>query len=553
MASSPLPVLVAGAGPTGLVLGLTLLQNGVQVRIIDKDPDRHPGQRGSGLQPRTLEMFRFLGVLDDVLVKALGIMPICQYKLPGGTEVLKITSAASMIEAATPTIPYPNAKLLGQYNTEAILRSHIERLGGTVEYGTELRFFEQHPDHVEAELFTNVGETEKTETVACHYLVGSDGARGIVRKELGLAFVGETAPGRQVLIGLVEVHGLEATQWHLWGDVWNNGMGMMPTERQSYFSFFISRADQDVRDLFADKDALRQAMRKACERDDLVFGEFDAVSLYRPNIRMVDTFGKGKVFVAGDAAHVHSPAGGQGLNSSVQDAFNLAWKLALVEKGVAAPSLLDTYTEERLPVIAAMLQKSTRLYDAMRKSEEEGWKRGGDLRQLGVNYRWSSIVVDERTAKPESADSVNPYGSGTDGDLRAGDRAPEAPGLGPVVGGEATSLFSVFRPDCHTVLLFNLPAQDAEQMIQATKKYPTGLVKTAVIFPQGTSNPEVVGQPDLAFVDSDGHAFAVYQVSPEKPAIVIVRPDGVIGGVVYGSDGLSKYFRGVFSAVGDEA
>lgn len=224
----------------------------------------------------------------------------------------------------------------------------------------------------------------------------------------------------------------------------------------------------------------------------------------------------------------------------------------LVEKGVAVPSLLDTYTEERLPVIAAMLQKSTRLYDAMRKSEEEGWQRGGDLRQLGVNYRWSSIVVDERTPKPESADSVNPYGSGTDGELRAGDRAPEAPGLTPVVGGEATSLFSAFRPDHHTVLLFNLPTQDAEQIIKATKKYPTGLVKTAVIFPQGTSNPEAVGQPDLAFVDSDGHAFTAYQVSPEKPAIVIVRPDGVIGGIVYGLDGLRKYFRGVFSAVGDE-
>ncbi|KZT68268.1 monooxygenase [Daedalea quercina L-15889] len=550
MASSPLPVVVTGAGPTGLVLGLTLLQNGIQARIIDKDPDRHPGQRGAGLQPRTQEIFRFLGVIDDVLAKALNIMPRCEYKMPGGAEILKVSYVAPK-EVATPAIPYPNARFLGQYNTEAILRSHIERLGGTVEYGTELRSFEQHPDRVDATLVTKIGDTEKTETVACHYLVGSDGAKGVVRKQLGLAFVGKTDPGQQVLIGLVEVHGLGTTQWHQWGDVWNHGLVMMPTERQSYFSFFIASADQDVQDLLADKDALRRAMHKTCERDDLVFGEFEAISLYRPNIRMVDTFGKGRVFVAGDAAHVHSPAGGQGLNSSVQDAFNLAWKLALIEKGVAAPSLLDTYTEERLPVIAAMLQKSTRLYDAMRKSEEDGWKRGGDLRQLGVNYRWSSIVVDERTPKPEGADSVNPYGSGTDGDLRAGDRAPEAPGLTPVVGEEATSLFSVFHPNHHTVLLFNLPAQDAEQIIEATRKYPTGLVKTAVIFRRRTSNPEVVGQPDLAFVDSDGHAFAAYQVSPEKPAVVIVRPDGVIGGVVYGSDGLSKYFRGVFSAAGD--
>lgn len=141
------------------------------------------------------------------------------------------------------------------------MRSHIERFGGIVEYGTELRSFEQHADRVDATLVTKIGETEKTETVACHYLVGSDGAKGmltyilirfmlmrslvgVVRKQLGLSFVGKTDPGTQVLIGLVEVHGLGTTvrrnprsrkcgrcylttthlqQWHQWGDVWNHG------------------------------------------------------------------------------------------------------------------------------------------------------------------------------------------------------------------------------------------------------------------------------------------------------------------------------------------
>ncbi|KZT68267.1 monooxygenase [Daedalea quercina L-15889] len=546
MATTPLPVLVAGAGPTGLVLGLTLLQNGIRVRIVDKDPNRHPGQRGAGLQPRTQEIFRFLGVIDDVLAKALSIRSLLEYKMPGGKEVLRIAELAP-IEPTTPTTPYPNAKLLGQYNTEAILRSHIERLGGTVEYGTELHSFEQHPDRVDATLVTKIGDTEKTETVACHYLVGSDGAKGVVRRQLGLSFLGETRVEGWALIGLVQVQGLGTDHFYQWGAVAEGGLIVMPTERPSYFSFIFT-GHLDPSTLLADEDALRQALYKRIERDDLVFGEFEAVSLYRPNIRMVDKFGEGRIFVAGDAAHVHSPAGGQGLNSSVQDAFNLAWKLVLVERGLAAPSLLATYTEERLPVIAAMLQKSTVLLDAMQKADTAGWKRGGDLRQLGVNYRWSSIVVDERTPKPEGPESVNPYGSGTDGSLRAGDRAPDAPGLVPVHGGEATSLFSMFRPDHHTVLLFNVPTQEAEPIVEVVKSYPTDLVNTVSIFPQGTSDSEVVGRPGLSFVDRDGHAFAGYQLSPEKPAVVIVRPDGVVGGIVYGSDGLKKYFGAIFSA-----
>ncbi|TFY56076.1 hypothetical protein EVJ58_g7861 [Rhodofomes roseus] len=420
MATSSTPVLIAGAGPTGLVLGLTLLQNGIQVRIIDKDANRHPGQRGSGLQntqPRTLELFRFLGVLDDVLAKALSGFQRREYK-PGGVETLKISTIAP-IEDPTPSTPYMNAKMLGQYNTEAILRSHIERLGGSVEYGTELRSFVQHPDRVEAVLATKDGETEKTETVVAHWIVGSDGARGVVRKQLGLSFLGETRVEGQFLLGLVETQGLDTEYWHMWGSIGVGGLLLIPTERPGWFSF-ITTGVIDSEKLLADRDGLIATFYRLVERTDLVFGQLEAVSYYRPNIRMVDKFGEGRVFVAGDAAHVHSPAGGQGLNSSVQDAFNIAWKLALVEKGLASPSLLATYTEERLPVIAAMLQKSTKLYDAMQNNAEEGWNRGGDLRMLGVNYRWSSIVVDERTPKAQSPESVNPYGSGNDGELRAG-------------------------------------------------------------------------------------------------------------------------------------
>ena len=200
-----------------------------------------------------------------------------------------------------------------------------------------------------------------------------------------------------------------------------------------------------------------------------------------------------------------------------------------------------------------MLRRSTRLFDQMRRSEREGFLRGGVLLQLGVNCRWSSIVVDERTLKPQSASDGDPYGAGADGTLRAGDRAPQAPGLVAGAGVGETSLFDLFGPDHHTVLLFNVPAEEAKRVIGAVKKYPIGLVKTVAVAPQDTSAPQVAGAPDVAVVDKAGHAYGAYQVSPEKPTIVIVRPDGSVGGIVYGLEGLKKYFGGVFSALDDAA
>ncbi|KAH9907123.1 FAD binding domain-containing protein [Fomitopsis serialis] len=315
---------------------------------------------------------------------------MCQYKLPGGVETLKISTLAA-IEEPTPACPYPNAKLLGQDNTEAILRSHIERLGGTVEYGTELRSFEQHSDRVVALLATKEGELDKTETVVCHWLVGSDGARGTVRKQLGLSFLGDTRYEEQTVIGLVEVQGLDAEHIHQWVGLPGSGYLLMtPTEKPGYFTIGLT-GETDVEKLVADRDALIHAILKRIERQDLVFGQVEAVSSFRPNIRMVDTFGAGRVFVAGDAAHIHSPAGGQGLNSSAQDSFNLAWKLTLVEKGLASPSLLDTYTEECLPVIATMLQNITLFYVAMRATDQHGWWRPQDARRrLSLGLRWTS-------------------------------------------------------------------------------------------------------------------------------------------------------------------
>lgn len=241
--------------------------------------------------------------------------------------------------------------------------------------------------------------------------------------------------------------------------------------------------------------------------------------------------------------------------STQQEQINLAWKLALVEKGLSYPILLATYTEERLPVIAAMIEKSTQLHDSLRRAQDAGWERGGGLHQLGVNYRWSSIVVDDRTPKALGPHNIDPYGSGTDGTLRAGDRAPDAPGLFPIGCDESDakplSLFSIFGPERHTVLLFNVPRNLTEYILLAVKKFRAGLVRSVVILPRGATQPKVGCQPDLTVVDQDGHAFAGYQISREQPTFVIVRPDGQVGGIVHGYYSFTKYFGSIFTVAGD--
>ncbi|KAH9829717.1 monooxygenase [Rhodofomes roseus] len=557
-------ILIAGAGPSGLVLALALVKNGVKVRIIDKEPFYRPGQRGAGIQPRTLEIFNYLGVLDDM--RAKGIIAPTQrrvYKLPGGVEPLKTVNMLQYDEPtpSTPIIAHRSATLrkangihIGQENSEAILRAHLAKYGCSVELGTELRDLEQYPDHIVAHVARKAGDAEKMDTITCHFLVGTDGGRGVTRKLLGLTFEGETR-AQHTLASEIEIFNLDRNWWHQWGDMSTIYCMMRPTETPN--SFYVALGGNiDYEKLESDKDEFVKAIYAATDRYDLQFGKRHWISDWRPNIRMVNKFREGCGFVAGDAAHVHSPTGGQGLNSSVQDSFNLAWKLVLVAKGWASLDLLDTYTEERLPVIAAMLQESTALLNALQTSKTSGkddtaWKRERLLKMLGINYRWSSIVVDERAEKPK--EPVDVYGGETGGDLRAGDRALDAPGLVVIDGSgdqQATlSFFSIFRPMYHTVLLFTPDGSVVQPILEELKRYPTGSVKTVVVYPRDAADVSTVVEADFTAVDNEGHAYAAYGVSIERPATVVIRPDGVVGAIVFCLDGLKAYMTAVFSAL----
>ncbi|KAG1862632.1 FAD-binding monooxygenase, partial [Suillus subluteus] len=237
------PVLVVGAGPAGLVAALTLLQNGIPVRIIDKDPNPRIGQRGPGIWPRSLELFNFLDVPE---VNNLGKpSPITRTYKPGTLEPLTEFSMIPSIEP-TSTVPFHVPKLIGQQLLDVILRRHLEKFSCSVEMGTELRSFEQSDEGVTAVL-----EKDGTlETFDTKWVIGADGAKSIVRKQLGLTFLGETREDVRMVMGDIRLRavGLDRTYWHRFGH-WNGrGVTLRPTDEigEDGWQFMLSVPDVDL-------------------------------------------------------------------------------------------------------------------------------------------------------------------------------------------------------------------------------------------------------------------------------------------------------------------
>jgi len=553
--SAPAQVLIVGAGPSGLILALTLLKNGITVRIIEKSLLPRIGQRGPAITPRSLEVFEFLGIVDPVMQQSLPTPIVRMYKGPEGVEILKEFEIAPILES-TPAIPHINMRFFGQQNLEKIINTEIKKYNSSVELGVELVSLEQFENRVEVKLHKKNSETLEFEEEISKYewVVGADGARGVVRKLLGLAFLGETKV-EKFLIGDIHLEGL-TDKWHMWGDIGTVLTAIRYTETPGVFHLMVGGSKLDDLDkITANGDAVRAFLREqTSNRTDIKFGELVYCSPYRLNIRMVNEFGKGRVFVTGDAAHIHSPTGGQGMNTGIQDSFNLGWKLAHVIKGFSPPSLLDTYTEERLPVVAEMLNLTTKILKVSidAPTSDAGWKRTGSLHQLGVNYRGSSIVVDQSTdsgAGPDARKVYSAYDVGVGGPLLAGDRAPDAPGLVEVkldnpASNESTRLHKLLSPTRHTVLIF-AEVVDVSATLTVIAEYHKELVRAVVLLRAGTPNIIQNAFFDV-FEDRDGHAYDAYKGAEGASGIVVIRPDGVIGAVVRHVDWLERYFKTIF-------
>jgi 2-polyprenyl-6-methoxyphenol hydroxylase-like FAD-dependent oxidoreductase len=473
-------VLICGAGAAGLTLAIDLARRGVAFRLIDKAAAPFRGSRGKGIQPRSQEVFEDYGILDRLFATGGVYPPVRQFR-PDGSYVDEPLSDAP---GPTPHEPYHVPLMVPQFLTEAVMRERLAELGYRPEFGRELIGFSQDADGVTAQ----VGG----EVVRAGYLIGTDGGRSIVRHVLGVDFPGETL-GVRAIVADVELEGIDRDAWHRFGAEQGQIM-LCPLAGTPLFQVQGPVPLEGDIDLTA---AGLTALVSERTGRDIAIRSVNWASAYTMNARLADRYRVGRVFLAGDAAHIHPPTGGQGLNTSVQDSYNLGWKLAAVLAG-GPEKLLDTYEEERRPIAAGMLGMATRLLDEGRHGP---MRRGRETRQLDLGYPGTSLAVQTREL---------------DG-LQAGDRAPDAPLRG--AAGQPTRLFSSFQGPHWTLL-----------------GYETNRVAFA---PRPGLRIHIVG-PHGDLVDDGGHFRDAYALSPGE--WVLIRPDGYIGAIA-SSDNVSALER----------
>ncbi|KAK7052913.1 hypothetical protein VNI00_004233 [Paramarasmius palmivorus] len=547
-------VLIVGAGPSGLALALLLSRNGLSVRIIDKQGNFNVGQRGAGIHARTLELYKLLGILPEVEQRSMKKIPSRKIYIPGQDKPVSETPPSDRIPTE-PQYHRMSGTLFRQEDHQSLFREVLKNeYGVSVESLTELDSFTQDDDGVSVQL----KREDQHEMARVKWLVGADGARSTVRKQLGLTFLGESHEDISMVVGefvIENIGDVDGDSWSIWGNQKEKMVLLCPYFKNdgTQVAFFMLGGAQlpDIEEVSKSRENIISALRDITRKRTIEFGSLYTSSIWRANIRMANKFQEGRVFIVGDAAHVHSPTGAQGTNTSVQDSFNLAWKLALVHKGLAPHSLLETYTTERLPVIACMLQLTTELMkrDFAAKPSPEQWQRKFEDSQLGITYRGTrDILIDERY--PTLEEKVDPYRSGLDGTVRAGDRAPEAPGLRRLGddGGESISMFEFFSTTAHTVLLFANSISDVQDSLDLVAKYPKALINTLLVLPQAPALQSLTSTGSLHQIlfDVEGHAYRNYRVQPGETLVAVVRPDGYIGALVTGAFGLNKYFGKVF-------
>ncbi|UFN51002.1 FAD-dependent monooxygenase [Roseomonas sp. OT10] len=503
-------VLVVGAGPVGLTLACELARHGVRCRIIDKAPKPSAYCRAIGVTPRTLEVWDDMGIAREMIGAGLWITGMRSI-LPGRPPVDALLDDA--------TLPYGGLGL-PQYETERVLARHLDRAGLAVERGTALAGLHQDAEAVTVRLVREDGASEQT---AYRHVIGCDGAHSAVRHALGIAFAGEAMP-MTFMLGDVHIawdlpYGMTLRAVHPREDGPPDLFVAVPLPERGRYRVSMAAPESlsarggsghgiqaelpgpDLADLQAVADRLLP------ERP--VLSDLRWSSLFRISMRLAERYGEGRVFLAGDAAHIHPPTGGQGMNTGIQDAYNLAWKLALVLRGASPDALLDSYGAERRPVGEEVVART--LAASMRFGREPGGRidRSADT-QLGITYRGGDWVRDD--------------GGGADGPV-AGDRAPDATGLRQRGIGVPLRLHEVLRGTEH-ILLARVTAGDelaalSDFALEAGRRLDRRLRVVALgAAPAGD-------QPGVTLLEDREGRFAAAYGSARRD--VLVRPDGHLG------------------------
>lgn len=431
---SDVPVLVAGGGPVGLAMAGELRRRGVAFRAVERAARRTDLSKALVVWPRTLELLRLAGCADDFT--AVG-RPIREAQLRANGRIIAEIGFAGVVT------PYPYALFIPQSETERLLEEHLERLGGRLERTVELTSIEPGPDNVACTLSHADGRTER---ITCDYLVACDGAHSVVRHGLKLDFSGETEPVA-FMLGDVKLEGATEDKlqlyWHREGV-----LGIFPMQRGRF------RVIADLGPVAAaPQEATLDLIQSALDRRGLGgVRAYDPVwlSLFHINDRKVADYRHGRVFLTGDAAHIHSPAGGQGMNTGIHDAFNLAWKLALAIRSKAGERLLATYSPERSAVGDMVLRNAARLtrLATLRQPAAQAIRNQAVallMRFAPVRRAFARTMTELDIGYPRS-----PLSHGRPSKaLRPGDRAPDA---AATIDGQRRQLFDVFNRDGFTLL-----------------------------------------------------------------------------------------------------
>jgi 2-polyprenyl-6-methoxyphenol hydroxylase-like FAD-dependent oxidoreductase len=514
-------VLIIGAGPVGLTLTNDLLRRGIDCRLIDSAPHATQKTKALGIHAKTLELLAKMGVVHTAIERGLQSPRFSLYS--DGKRIARITFEEYLLES-----PYPYVLMLPQHETERLLTEHLQSQGSAIEWQTELISVTQDEQGVQAVLRQASGQEEH---VRVRFLVGCDGAHSTVRHLLGLNFAGTTFE-QSFAVGNVRV------TWDLPYDE------ILAFVHRGNFIAYFPMADGRHRVVIAyelDKAPTGevtleeiQTVIDACGPAGARGSDPADLTRFHVNQRRAQHYARGRIFLAGDAAHIHSPIGAQGMNTGMQDALNLSWKLALVMHGQASARLLESYEVEREQVGEALLrgtELATRLaltrnplLLALRQAlapvffsslPVAAHRLAEALSEISIAYPHSPIVRDLREKK---------------GALQAGDRAPDGMVLARG-NAEPEHLFETLNSPCSVLLVFagyqkalaveqqwreieTLLAEDYEQMIEAyliTKQAGAGSEQEA----------------DRILQDVTGELHQRYEI--EQGGLLLVRPDGYIG------------------------
>lgn len=516
-------VLIVGAGPAGLTLAIELARRNVPYLLIDKALERPTTSRALGTQARTIETFQLMGIPEPALAPSVR---------PRAFRLAERERTLARVEFDNKPDGGASLFIMNQADTERVLEHRLEDLGGHVARGIEFLECRIVDDGVVAALHGPEGESE----VRARFLAGTDGAQSAVRREAGIDFIGEAYPERFLLADLDLDWELPHDEGHVWfGDDGLAAAVPLPGERRFRLIVPLPPAESETR-FSSEAEVADRAEALLKQRTGLRLrriGEPDWASSFHISRRQAERYRLGPVFLAGDAAHVHSPVGGQGMNTGIQDAFNLGWKLALAVENEAAPGLLDTYQEERHPIARDVLRgthlgtrlalasnplaRATRewLVPALVKAPPVRQQLLAALSQLDIAYPDSPLSVDA-DASGESRGLLHREAPG----LRAGERVPDAALL--------------ISPADEPIQVFDLLAKGWTLLLFAGEQ-PT---------PERIASLEVLARQTRETVGDAIASYLVYGASPAaEPATTLLDPVGELTRTFGARNGLAALVR----------